>query len=126
MDASMIAPCGINCALCFAHQRTKKHCGGCRSEDIPFESCKNCVIRNCEVRLQNNWADCSLCQRQCARLKQLEKRYRTKYSVNLFENLEFISGKGTDAFLEQQAVQYTYAKCGGLICMHKAKCLKCE
>jgi hypothetical protein len=126
MDASLIAPCGINCALCYAYQRDKNHCGGCRSENIPFDSCRSCIIRNCEMRLQNGWSDCGPCEKPCARLKQLDKRYRAKYNTNLFENLACIRDDGMDAFLKRQAAQWTCPDCGALLCMHREKCLSCQ
>lgn len=30
VEANLIAPCGMNCALCYAYQRHSKPCGGCR------------------------------------------------------------------------------------------------
>ncbi len=125
MDAPLIAPCGINCALCLAFQREKNHCDGCRSDNIPFKSCKSCVIKNCEAQLHNGWSDCSPCEKPCARLKQLDKRYRTKYSTNVLENLAYIRDHGMDAFLDKQAAEWTCPDCGALICMHRGKCLKC-
>ena len=125
MDASLIAPCGINCALCYAYQREKNHCSGCRSDNIPFDSCMRCVIKRCELRLQNGWNDCSPCEKPCTRLKQLNNRYREKYNTYLFENLADIRDKGMSAFLAKQTAQWTCPNCGRLLCMHHGKCLKC-
>ncbi len=126
MDVSLIAPCGINCALCYAFQREKNHCCSCRSDRIPFDSCMHCVIKNCETRHQNGWNDCSPCPKPCTRLKQLNKRYREKYNTNLSQNLVHIRDKGISDFISSQMVQWTCPHCGGLKCMHSGKCLKCE
>ncbi len=126
MDASLIAPCGINCALCLAYQRDKNCCGGCRSENIPFAYCQSCPIKNCGKRLQNGWNDCSPCGEPCIRIKQLDKRYRAKYNTNVLNNLACIRDNGIGAFLAEQAAQWTCPQCGGLKCMHRGICLKCQ
>lgn len=125
MDASLIAPCGMNCALCYAYQRDKNHCDGCRSDNIPFEYCRRCVIKNCKIRLENDWADCSPCERPCLRLKQLDKRYRTKYGMSMLANLKDIRNNGMNWFLKAQANTWTCKVCGGLICVHRARCMRC-
>jgi hypothetical protein len=126
MDATLIAPCGMNCALCMAYQRDKKHCDGCRSDNIPFEYCVKCVIKNCDYIKENGWDDCSRCDKHCARIKQLDKRYRTKYGMSMLENLAFIRDNGMDAFIAQQKQRWTCPECGELICVHRGKCLKCS
>jgi len=95
MDTSLIAPCGINCALCSGYQRkrTVAPAAGMLSPE-------------------------RICQ-----LKQLDKRYRTKYNSNLLENLSCIRDKGMEIFLSQQAKQWTCPDCGDLIC---GRCFKCE
>ena len=125
MDASLIVPCGMNCALCYAYQRIKNHCDGCRSDNIPFEYCRRCVIKSCKTRLENDRADCSPCERPCPRLKQLDKRYRTKYRMSMLANLKDIRNKGMDWFLKAQDDTWTCKVCGGFICVHRGRCMKC-
>ncbi len=125
MDAALIAPCGMNCALCYAYQRDKNHCDGCRSDNIPSEYCRRCVIKNCKTRLENSWADCSLCEKPCQRLKQLDKRYRTKYGMSMLANLEVIRVQGMNVFLNEQAAKWTCPDCGSLICVHRGRCINC-
>ena len=49
LEPRSIAPCGMNCALCMAFQRTKKRCLGCWGDDVDKPmSCRSCIIRNCE------------------------------------------------------------------------------
>ncbi len=42
------------------------------------------------------------------------------------DNLNEIKEKGMDSFLASQTAKYTCPTCGGLICVHKARCLTCE
>ena len=127
MDVSLIAPCGINCALCFAYQRDTNHCPGCRDDSVPKPKTRvRCVIKNCEKRLQNGWLNCSPCPRPCARLKKLDARYREKYNMSMMDNLACIKENGIRTFLAQQSKQWTCPTCHGLICVHKGKCLKCQ
>ncbi len=126
MDASLIAPCGMNCALCMAYQRVKRHCDGCRSDNIPFEYCRQCAIRSCVRLAEKGWSDCSRCEKHCARIKQLDKRYRTKYGMSMLENLSYIRDNGMDAFLASQRERFACGTCAELICVHYGKCLKCS
>ena len=49
VKAKMIAPCGMNCALCIAFHREKKSCAGCLGEDSnKSKSCITCIIKNCD------------------------------------------------------------------------------
>lgn len=126
--AGLIAPCGMNCALCLAFQRLKKRCPGCREED-PNKShyCQMCIIRNCPT-IQNNLSHfCYECENMpCKRLKLLDKRYRTKYGMSMIENLIEIKEKSMEVFLTHQVEKYTCKTCGGLICVHRSRCLTCE
>jgi len=61
----------------------------------------------------------------CENLKKLDKRYRTRFRMNIIENLEFMKEHGMDGFLRQQAEKYRCLKCGGVICVHGGKCYKC-
>ncbi len=121
----LIAPCGMNCALCMAYQREKNRCPGCRqSDELKPRSCVSCIIKNCD-RL-NEEGYCISCEKlPCRRMKQLDKRYRTKYGMSMIENLEFIEKKGMDRFLEKEAVKWRCPGCGGLFSVHRDKCLSC-
>lgn len=46
-----IAPCGMNCALCYAFQDRKKPCSGCRSKMAEVrKNCRNCLILSCDKK----------------------------------------------------------------------------
>lgn len=128
MKKILIAPCGMNCGICMAYLRDKNKCPGCRR--ISKENNENrvrCIIRNCEHLKKTKSGFCYECERfPCARMKQLDKRYRTRYNMSMLENLEFISKNGMDKFLEAQRKKYRCPRCGGVICVHNKKCYSCE
>jgi len=102
MRIKLIAPCGMNCGLCMAYLRDKKNCPGCRSTEInPFKSCNNCTIKNCEHLEKKNLKYCSSeCEKYpCPRLKNLDKRYRAKYSMSMIDNLDTIVNTGIFNFI---------------------------
>ena len=127
LNAQLIAPCGMNCGICMAYLRDKNRCPGCRAadKDKPL-SCVRCKILNCETIAKGKSRFCFDCEKRCARLKQLDKRYRTKYGMSMIENLEFIKNNGIDAFIAQQEAKYKCPKCGGVICVHRKKCYDCN
>ena len=78
MKGSLIAPCGMNCGICKYYLWEKKKCPGCRGNDTdkpPY--CVRCKIKNCETIAEGRSKFCFECEKTCARLKQLDKRYRT-------------------------------------------------
>ena len=87
-----IAPCGMNCALCYAFQDRKKPCSGCRSKMAEVrKNCRNCLILSCDKK-EYYCFECSIFP--CRRLKSLDARYRIKYGMSMLENLIFIKEKG--------------------------------
>jgi len=128
MDAGMIAPCGMNCGLCLAHQRSKNQCMGCRTprEDM-MKSCRDCIIALCEKRKGKGADYCYVCDEYpCKRLKMLDKRYRDKYRMSEIENLEYIREHGIDKFVEYEKQRWRCEKCGGMTNVHRFKCMKCD
>ena len=127
MNADLIAPCGMNCSLCYGYIRPRNKCLGCRSSDGDKpKSCANCKIVVCEKRIQNNWETCALCETPCRRLKDLDKRYRSKYHMSMIENLAAIRNHGIERFLQQQNEQYRCAICGEALCVHRDECPACK
>ena len=123
-----IAPCGMNCALCLAFQRQKKRCPGCRQNDPTMpQYCTACSIRNCQTIQDNTSHFCYECDLiPCKRLKQLDARYRKKYSMSMISNLLEIKEKGVNSFLINQTEKYTCNKCDNLLCIHRSRCLNCN
>ena len=125
---SLIAPCGMNCGLCLAYQRDKNTCPGCRMFDEKKpESCQKCIIVNCEHIKNSESGFCYDCEKfPCKRLKQLDKRYRTKYSMSMLENLEYIKNYGLKQFTEKEVERWKCPNCGAVRCVHRNFCLKCK
>ena len=128
MNPAMIAPCGINCEVCSAHLRDKKVCNGCLSQvGYKSSSCEQCIIRNCVILQSTREHFCYACHKfPCLRLKQLDKRYRTRYNTSLLDNLLCIKNHGLINFMEKEAVRWHCPTCGGTICIHKGFCLNCR
>ena len=126
-DASLIAPCGMNCGICMAYLRVRRRCPGCRGEDANKSvSVLKCAIRNCETVKASQSGFCFDCASYpCKRVKHLDKRYRTKYSMSMIENLEFIRDKGIAAFVEKENERWRCRACGGTINVHRGVCYEC-
>lgn len=133
MEEVLIAPCGMNCALCAAYlfkqmdlnkrgfHRT--YCPGCIPRD------KNCTHMADACQLLGNGLVrfCFECESYpCKRLKALDKRYRTKYHMSMIENLNSIKEDGMKNFLETEEEKWRCPKCGGTICCHNGLCLDCD
>lgn len=125
----LIAPCGMNCGICIGHLREKKPCGGCfkiEDENKPG-NCRSCAIANCEFLSKTESGFCYECEKYpCARLKRLDKRYRTKYGMSMIENLDFVKKSGMEAFLKNEQERWTCKECGAGLCVHRELCLKCK
>ncbi|MCF8380998.1 MAG: DUF3795 domain-containing protein [Bacteroidales bacterium] len=125
---NLIAACGMNCGLCIGYLREKKPCGGCFSkvdENKP-KYCRSCSIVNCELLAKTESGFCYDCEKYpCTRLKQLDKRYRTKYGMSMIENLNFIKNNGIEKFLLNEETRWTCRKCGKGLSVHRDFCLNC-
>jgi len=127
MDTELTAPCGMNCGVCLAYLRDRRKCPGCHGDDSnKSPSCVRCIIRNCETIASSQSGFCFECPKYpCRRLKQLDTRYRTKYSMSMIENLEFIREHGLVAFVEKENERWRCRRCGGVICVHRHFCFTC-
>ena len=128
MQTLSIAPCGMNCSTCLAYLRTKNTCGGCReSDEAIWPSCLKCIVRSCEHLEKTESKFCYECQKfPCRRIKQLDKRYRTRYHVSFIENLLIIKNNGLEKFIQTETEKWRCPSCGGTICVHRWGCLKCK
>ncbi len=128
IKSELIASCGMNCGICMAYLREKNKCDGCRSsyKNKP-ESCRKCIIIRCENLKKTKSKFCSeKCEKfPCARLKSLDKRYRTKYNMSMLENLKNIEELGIRKFVKNEKVRWTCSECGGTICVHRGYCSEC-
>jgi hypothetical protein len=128
IETTLIAPCGMNCGICLAFLRDKNSCSGCRGDEASKRlSCAKCSISNCEFLKTTPSNFCYDCEKfPCARLKHLDKRYRTKYNMSMIENLNNIKKSGLDNFVQNEQKKWTCNTCGGTICVHRGFCLKCN
>ncbi len=127
MRTTLIASCGMNCHLCRVYRRDKQACPGCRGDDHhKSKSCVTCRIKNCEQIVTGGIQYCFSCASfPCARLTHLDKRYRTKYSMSMIDNLESIRKFGLRHFIRTEEARWTCPQCGDMICVHKPQCLSC-
>lgn len=131
IPTDLIAPCGMNCRLCWGYNRQKNTCPGCNRNNHQ-ESNKSkyrttCIIRNCEKLAKSKTNYCSeRCDSfPCTRLIKLDKRYRTKYGMSMIENLKMIHIYGIRKFIKNEKLKWICPECGNLICVHKPICLTC-
>lgn len=132
MEENLIAPCGMNCGLCISYLAMKndlkkkgfarKYCPGCRPRR------KNCTFmaKQCNLVGKGLIGFCFECENfPCRRLKDLDKRYNTKYHMSMIDNLEFIKKDGLASFLEKEKAKWCCPECGDVICCHNGLCLNC-
>jgi len=127
-DKSLIAPCGMNCGTCIAFLKDKNKCPGCRNYSVDKAiSVQRFVIANC-IHLDKTASKfCYDCEKYpCQRLKQLDKRYRTKYKTSFIENLTIIKEKGINKFLSFESKRRTCPYCGSILSVHRDNCLFCS
>lgn len=133
MRKELIAPCGMNCAVCSGYLALKydikakgirmPYCKGCRPRD------KKCAFlkKRCDLLLNDQVEYCYECRDfPCENLKHLDKRYRTLFHMSFFDNLNFIKEQGIEEFLEKQKEEWKCSDCGGVICCHNGICFSCS
>ena len=112
---NLIAPCGMNCAICKAHLREHNPCHGCsEAQKNKPKTRVYCRLRVCGKRTGKFCCDCP--EFPCDRLKHLDHRYRTKYGMSEIENLEFIRKNGIREFVAAEHKRWLSEK--GLFCVH--------
>jgi hypothetical protein len=118
-----IAPCGMNCRLCIGYVRAKNKCDGCLTPNTTCD--RNCTLRFCHRR-KGKYCDHTCLSFPCQRLKNLDKRYRTKYGMSMMENLVQIGNQGIRRFVRNENERWACGFCGELVCVHRPKCLICD
>lgn len=127
IDRSVIAPCGMNCGSCIGYMRPDNKCYGCWQDDeFKRNSCVQCVIKKCDLLEKTESKFCYECPKYpCRRLKQLDKRYKTKYHTSFLDNLSMIRDKGIDYFLDFETNRRKCPNCGSTLSVHRDNCLDC-
>jgi hypothetical protein len=130
-NSELVAPCGMNCALCkgyiaFTHGLPRKrgkvtYCAGC----IP--RAKNCYIkRNCKQLTHHDIkSGCECDSMPCEKLSHLDNRYRERYGMSMVENLKMLKTEGMAVFLKDQTKKFRCPNCGGVVCVHDGRCFDC-
>ena len=132
LTSDLIAPCGMNCALCASNLALKNDL---KSKGIKIPYCIGCRPRNkkcafikkkCSKLLNGEVAYCFECTGfPCDLLKTLDARYKERYKMSMIENLSFIKEHGMQNFLEEQAKRWKCPNCGELISCHNGICYSC-
>ena len=128
MKSNLIAPCGMNCAICLGYIREENKCQGCRNLSPNFSSyCSKCIIRNCDFFKTTKSQFCFDCKKfPCTRLKNLDKRYRLKYGMSMLENLDNIKNLGIKDFISNENKRWKCSNCGKTLCVQRKECLYCK
>ena len=131
ISKELIAPCGMNCAICsrylsYVNNLKRSQCIGCRPRN------KRCtyLFKNCTGPKDISNGNATFCfecgQYPCKQINRIDHRYKSNYKMSMKENLEDIKKNGTDKFIVEQYKKYQCVKCGGLISIHNRKCFKCD
>ena len=123
----LIAPCGMNCGVCIAHLRSTNQCSGCIVVSAnKVLHCEQCSIKNCKELKASGGTYCFSCKKfPCKRLRQLDKRYRTKYGMSMIDNLRSIEQYGIRKFLSNENDRWKCGHCGNIVSVHRPDCLTC-
>jgi len=132
VEKELVAPCGMNCAVCSGHLALKNDV---KSKGIRMPYCEGCRPRNkicaflkkrCSLLMNNEVEFCYECHDfACERLKRIDCRYRTYFHMSPIDNLEYIEKNGMLAFLEAQQSKWQCPRCGEAICCHNGICFGC-
>lgn len=133
MNEELIAPCGMNCAICSGYLAFKHavksqgirmpYCAGCRQRD------KKCAFlkKKCQLLLEGQVKYCYECQGfPCERLLHIDKRYKTFFRMSMINNLEYIKEYGIKRFLDNEEERWQCTECGDVICCHNGICFHCS
>ena len=132
MNEELIAPCGMNCAICSGYLALKHDV---KSKGVRMPYCKGCrprakkcafLKKKCELLLNDKVRFCYECETfPCEVLERLDKRYNTLYRMSVIENLRTIKSKGIPAFLKKEKKKWKCPECAGTICCHNGICFDC-
>jgi len=105
----LIAPCGMNCAICskyLSHINNLKRsqCRGCRTEN---NNCTylfaKCTGLNNSLKRNATASFCFEChQYPCKQINRMDIRYRNCYAMSIIDDLENIKKLGNKRFPEEQ------------------------
>ncbi|MGZ7066217.1 MAG: DUF3795 domain-containing protein [Candidatus Aminicenantales bacterium] len=133
MNKELIAPCGMNCAIC-ANYLAKT--GDVRARGVRMPECAGCrprgkmcayIRKRCDLLKHERIEFCHECPDfPCHELRTIDTRYRERYRMSMIQNLRDIREKGMDKFLRAQAKAWRCPRCGGTVCCHNGLCFGCD
>jgi hypothetical protein len=131
ISEELIAPCGMNCAVCsrrlsYINNLKRSQCVGCRPRNKRCEYLfGKCTGINHAAK--GNAAFCFKCSLYpCKQIDRMDDRYVKNFKMSIRDNLEFIKKKGIGKFVNEQYKKYRCSRCNGLISIHNKKCFKCD
>ena len=130
ITSEMIAPCGLNCAICKRAVAETDPCPGCHgpNENKPAFCSEKCGIILCRKRIDKGYEYCDECpEYPCDDVMEKEIRYTSKYTLyeSPKENLRNIRELGMERFLEIERERWICKDCGGIISVHTGICSGC-
>lgn len=133
MKEELIAPCGMNYAICSQYLALKHnvksrgiripYCIGCRARG------KKCAFikKGCDLLSEGKTKDCFECSDfPCHKLKSIDERYRKHHRMSMIINLEYIKKKGMNHFLMKEQERWKCPECGGFISCHNGLFFSCD
>lgn len=128
-EENMVAPCGMDCMVCYMHANPRKRgksCAGCLSGDHCMPPhCRACKIKDCVTA--KGLTRCFECaDMPCKLVKNMDKSYRKRYRTSLVENNLAMREHGVSRFMIQEREKWTCGHCGGLISLHDGICTECD
>jgi hypothetical protein len=126
IEPGLLAPCGIDCLVCYVHLRDNKPCSGCLVDDRGKTTrCRNCAIKSCAI--ERGITFCHECgEFPCTRIRNLDRSYRKRYAVSLVANSTALRDGGLDAYLMSERTRWACTVCGGVVSLHDAECSECH
>lgn len=125
IPATMPAPCGMDCWVCYAHLKKKRPCLGCRGQDdAKPEHCRKCEIKTCA--LEQGLDFCFSCSTfPCTKINRLDKSYRQRYQTSLIDGAMRLKTVGAEQYLREEREKWLCADCGGAVSLHGRTCSEC-
>lgn len=125
MNTYILAPCGVVCELCIGYQRKNNKCGGCHRSGNKPNRCDTCSIKNCSEKTDEKELCIDCGKFPCRRIKNLDKRYLTKYAESPIQNMQIVKNQGIRFFTKTIKETWTCKKCGNLLSVHRDRCTVC-
>lgn len=121
----MLAPCGMNCYVCYMHLKKNKPCLGCHGrDDSKPNHCRECKIKDCAVSHGVDFCfDCP--SFPCVIIKRLDRSYRQRYQVSLIDGAVLLKSIGAKQYLLNEKAKWSCADCGGVVSLHDRVCSEC-